>query len=133
MALCREYQIPHSHFLGGPNRWTELDREKAVDYELVLREQCPRCGTLPEEWVDEKGRPLDEPLMTPVLRHCQGCEEVEKMESKKPKGVKGAYVAIIPFAHLEDDDDELFDPTKDPDTIQRAAEEELARARSMGG
>ena len=30
MAVCADYKISHSHFLGGPNRWTPADRDKAI-------------------------------------------------------------------------------------------------------
>lgn len=131
MAICRHYQVPHSHFMGGPLKWTDLDRDKAVAYEWLLREQCPRCGTLPEDWVDERNRPLDEPVWAAVARHCHGCDEMERLQEKVPKRIKGTYVAFIPFAHLTDDDDDWYDPTRDPVEIERRREQELEAARSL--
>lgn len=110
-----------------------MDREKALAHEMLLKEQCPKCGTLAEDWVDEKGKPLAEPLMAAVNRHCFGCEEIEKIEEKRPKKAKGGYVAMIPFAYLTDEDDDWFNPNTDPDTLRLQAEEELSKARSLGG
>lgn len=112
MEVCRAYGIPHSHFLGGPNRWSELDRDKAISYEIVLREQCPRCGTLPEDWQDtETNRVHDRPLWAAVPRRCFGCQDIENVRERMPTGKKGAggYVALVPFDDVEDEDNVIVD------------------------
>lgn len=130
MALCRQYQIPHSHFMGGPLRWTELDREKAMDYEIVLKQMCPKCGTLEEDWISEDRRPLDEPLMAATLRHCYGCEEVEKIQESAPKRARGVYPVVIPLAHLDDGDEAWFDS---PTDLAKQQQDALDKARSLEG
>jgi hypothetical protein len=68
MAYCGPRGIPHSHFLGGPLRWTEYDREKALGWELHELQRCPQCGTRPEEWKE------DQHAYSAEAWHCRGCE-----------------------------------------------------------
>lgn len=77
-----------------------------------MREQCPRCGTLAEDWVDlETGIPLERPTLAAVSRHCYGCDNIEAVESQIPKKVRGAYVALIPFDDLEFENKAVLTPT----------------------
>jgi hypothetical protein len=87
-----------------------LDRDKALALELVMREECPNCHTLPEDWVDaETNYPLETPVFAAVTRHCHGCDQIEALQNKIPKKARGAYVALIPFDLLDDEDDAILD------------------------
>lgn len=91
--------------MGGKQRWTPLDRDKSLAYELLLREQCPKCGTLPEDWQDQSTNNVHEhPVWAAVLRRCYGCQEVERVQETMPKDRRraaGGFVALIPFDDLE--------------------------------
>lgn len=72
MAVCAAYGISHSHFLGGPARWTSDDRDKALWWEIHRRDTCPDCGTRAEEWDPAKGG--HEHAYLGELRKCWGCQ-----------------------------------------------------------
>lgn len=72
MAYCAPRGIPHSHFLGGPNRWGPDDRDKALAWQLHELERCPSCGTRPAEWDPARGGDLH--AYEAVTVHCRGCE-----------------------------------------------------------
>lgn len=111
--------------MGGRQRWTELDRAKAIAFEELAGEECPNCHTLAEDWKDEYGRMLEEPVYTPVARSCPGCAEVERIREKLPKDAKGAYVTLIPLEWLDDEDDDWIDIVK--------ARAEAAKQRELLG
>ncbi|HET7386845.1 MAG TPA: hypothetical protein VFJ19_09320 [Nocardioidaceae bacterium] len=76
MAYCGPRGIPHSHFLGGPAVWTDLDRDKALAWAALDRRTCRECGTRPEEWNPEQGgqvRPVDYAVVI-----CPGCEAKQR-------------------------------------------------------
>lgn len=71
MAYCGPLGIPHSHFLGGPNRWTPLDQAKALWWKTFEAQRCPSCGTRDEEWDPERGGSIR--AYIPVEHQCLGC------------------------------------------------------------
>jgi hypothetical protein len=71
MAVCVEYKIPHSEFLG----WDSDDRAKAIWWHVRERERCPSCGTRHEDWVDDPHAYVGE------LVRCRGCEVRQQTES----------------------------------------------------
>lgn len=84
LALCRQYRIPHSQFLGvGTGTWSEHDRAKALAYEEYLRSICPQCGTRESEWVDEQGNYVDAYIA--ITHKCHGCEEVALKQKEIPE------------------------------------------------
>lgn len=99
LRICREHGISHSHFLGGKQRWTQLDRDKVRALALLEAEECPNCHTLPEDWVDADGDPLAEPVWTPDFRDCPGCGEVHRAEKhmSDEQRERGRYVALVPL------------------------------------
>ena len=120
MRLCRIYQIPHGHLLGGPNSWSQLDVDKAVAYERLEMERCPQCKTLEEDWTEPvpgdlvKRRPLQEPLWAAVTKHCFGCDELERLKDFMDKQVsshpnrakpRGMATIFVPFDELDDWED----------------------------
>jgi len=133
MSICQKHGISHSHFLGGPQKWNQLDRDKAVAYEMVMREACPKCGTLAEDWVGDDGIPLADPILAAVMRHCYGCDEIERVQESIPKKARGTFVTLIPFDQLDEDADDWYDPDKDPIEQQKRHEEALRKAPGMGG
>lgn len=91
MAVCEAYRIPHSHFLGGPLEWTQLDRDKAIWYQAYKAECCPGCGIHPDEWDPSKGGSRTAYVAKDM--RCPGCAQVEQMreafesQKTKPRGV----------------------------------------------
>jgi hypothetical protein len=79
MAVCAAYQIPHSHFLGGPLRWSAADREKAIWWHLREQERCGSCGTRRIEW-DESRHAYSAKKV-----RCRGCELKEGAEKSITK------------------------------------------------
>lgn len=74
MALCHEYGIGHSQWM----KWEPSDRDKALAWLEYQGSLCHKCGTDPNEWLDEKGR-LIEPLpyvASSVI--CHGCATLEE-------------------------------------------------------
>lgn len=63
MALCDEYKIPHSVFLG----WSAEDRSKALAYRYEKAERCTMCGTASWEWEENPRAYMVEE------HHCMGC------------------------------------------------------------
>ena len=104
--MCRQYGISHSHFTGGRNRWTEVDRAYAVAYERWLNNRHGPCGTRHEDWFDDDGRPLEEPVWMATVEECQGCREMARAQQAIEEGSTGLYVTMRPF-----------DPTPDEDSL----------------
>ena len=64
----------------------------ALNYKLLEGERCSRCGTFPDEWLDENGRPPDPPPWETTLHRCHGCAEIERSNEeldKQRKSVAG--------------------------------------------
>ena len=70
MALCDRWGIPHGHFLGAPNIWTDVDQEKALVYAAWKSKVCPNCGTHSDDFECE-----NEPYLASTIR-CAGCHLV---------------------------------------------------------
>lgn len=76
MAICGPAMVPHSHFLGGPLVWTELDREKQRWWHRQQAEKCGVCGLHPSLTDPELGGHPDALELTSVL--CRTCEISER-------------------------------------------------------
>lgn len=93
MQVCESYRIPHSHFLGGPPIWTQLDRDKALWYAAWRAEMCPGCGTHPDEWDPAKGGSRTAYVAEQV--RCPGCAASEQLrESIESQKVKDRGVRV---------------------------------------
>lgn len=90
MGVCRQYQISHSYFLGGPPRWTEDDQDKALAYERYTRAKCGNCNTSLEEWEEDQFAYVGHQW------RCPGCEIIEQERGTVPEDQKGVQVGIIP-------------------------------------
>ena len=78
MAYCGPRGIPDSFFLGGPYRWTDLDREKALAWAAHDRATCRGCGTRKAEWDEKQGGSRTAFKAAPDI--CPGCEQVERVQ-----------------------------------------------------
>jgi hypothetical protein len=97
MAVCEAYRISHSHFLGGPDEWTQLDRDKAIWWQARQASVCQSCGTRPAEWDEtEGGHPH---AYKTEIAHCRGCQTRtiadERFEKNRKKHRRGSYVRLI--------------------------------------
>jgi len=91
LSFCNEAGIPHSFFLGGPLRWSQDDRAKAVAFLIEKATRCTMCGTAPWEW--EANRYAYEP----VIKLCRGCEIKESVSDQTDKR-HGVSVELAPAA-----------------------------------
>ncbi|MEU0839485.1 hypothetical protein ABZ370_08440 [Streptomyces sp. NPDC005962] len=92
LELCQRYQVPHSQFLGGDGRWSDLDRAKALAWAEWQRAVCPECHTRLEEWDRERGGD-PHAYVTDTLR-CPGCELIEQERDHVPQDRSGYGVKI---------------------------------------
>lgn len=98
MSYCHERGLPHSHFLGGPNRWLPEDRAKTLAFVQERAERCSRCGTAPWQWAD------DPYAFEPILEVCEGCQKLEAMDTdNKPLGAVKRLVPKAVARRLRDD------------------------------
>ncbi|WP_406354274.1 hypothetical protein [Streptomyces sp. NBC_00658] len=104
LELCETYRIPHSRFLGGDGRWSELDRAKALAWQARQRSLCPDCRTREAEWQDDRHA-----YVTDTVR-CPGCELIAQERDRVPEGRAGygIKVTLLPrqvYEHLHRGDD----------------------------
>lgn len=104
LELCETYRIPHSQFLGGDGRWSELDRAKALAWQVRQRSLCPDCRTREAEWQDDRHA-----YVTDTMR-CPGCELIAQERDRVPEGRAGygIKVTLLPrqtYEHLHHGDD----------------------------
>lgn len=108
MDYCGTRGIPHSHFLGGRRRWTDEDQDKALAWARLQQHTCPRCGTLPEEWVEPDGRTVPDPPYIAEAARCYGCAEVEAATADLRKhggDLDGVTVQLRRYDPLTDDEE----------------------------
>lgn len=103
LALCIEtLHIPHSHFLGGPNVWTDLDREKVRAYREWKAEVCTSCGTHAAEWDPKRGGHRDAYIAS--LTYCQGCSRLNESREKEideTDRARGVHQVLMPRERYE--------------------------------
>lgn len=86
MDVCEVYRIPHSHFLGGALVWTQADRDKAIQHQLLKAETCSTCGTHPDQWDPTKGG--DRHAFVAHVSRCAGCAAIEQQQEALAAAVK---------------------------------------------
>lgn len=97
MAVCAQYRISHSHFLGGPDEWTPADRDKAIWWQIRVAETCSSCGTRPDEWDPALGG--HRRAYAAVERVCGGCEVLQRAEAQRGDDeipLRGAHLFLEP-------------------------------------
>jgi hypothetical protein len=78
LDYCAPRGISHSHFLGGPDAWTDDDRDKALAWADRDR-RTHVCGTRREEWDPAQGGRRDAYEFLPAV--CPGCEALERAQA----------------------------------------------------
>jgi hypothetical protein len=111
LRLAHHYRISHSQFLGGPARWTDVDRAKAAAYDEWHQKFCGSCGVDPDWFDPEKGGHRF--AMIAEVERCPGCELKEQLREQLPKEWKGVHIKLVPnpelFPTLDEDDERVSD------------------------
>lgn len=81
MAYCAPLGIPHSHLMS----WDRADVDKAISYTSWKGKFCSKCGTDPQEWLDEKGEAIEPPPYIAVTHTCLGCATLDEQRAELPK------------------------------------------------
>jgi hypothetical protein len=102
LAICEEYRISHSHYLGGPSTWTPEDRAKVVAYRAWQAGLCGSCRTR-EEWFDPK-RGGHRAAMIAETHRCPGCQLEAEERKNIPSEALGVHVRLVPNPGLTVDD-----------------------------
>lgn len=92
LDLCATWGIPHSQFLGGDGRWTELDRAKALEWQQWQRTLCSDCRTRASDWDPAQGGHRHAYIADTI--RCPGCEVIAQEQSRVPDGSAGYGVKI---------------------------------------
>lgn len=96
MDYCGPTGTPHSFFLGGPHRWTQADRDKALAWQERQRQIHPPCGTHPHDWDESHGGSRDAWEFEVAI--CPGCarreKAIEEMNAPANKAARGKYIRI---------------------------------------
>lgn len=98
LGACERLGISHSHYLGGPPRWTHEDRAKVEAYEDWKANLCPSCNTHADWWDPAKGGHRFA-FVTDSYR-CPGCELKEQERDQIPDKTKGVHVFLTPNPEL---------------------------------
>lgn len=89
MAVCVEYRIPHTQFL----EWDQVDRDKAIWWQIRQSEVCTNCGTREADW--DPGRGGNRNAFKPEIRRCRGCEVKGQLEdTDEAKQGRGLYIVM---------------------------------------
>jgi hypothetical protein len=67
-------------------KWDPEDREKALIYLEYEASLCQKCGTNPEEWMDEDGKLAEPPPFITKSVMCHGCATLEEARASVDKG-----------------------------------------------
>jgi hypothetical protein len=86
--------------MGGKNRWTEVDRALALAYERHVGEKCKNCGTTRDDWFDEDGYPLEEPVFEIAVKQCEGCLIMHRGSEAIKDAPPGTYATWAPFGSV---------------------------------
>lgn len=80
--------------MGGPNVWTQTDRDKAEQYVQWKNGTCKGCGTRDEWWDPDQGG--DRFAFVVETHRCPGCEIKEQEQELVPKDAKGISIFLVP-------------------------------------
>lgn len=88
--------------------WHDTDQAKAIAYERWLADHCHSCGVYRPDWLDEKGKELEDPPFEVIEYLCPGCQELGwHMEEKSAKEIqaqqrRGIHLAFRPVRREEE-------------------------------
>jgi hypothetical protein len=91
LDYCVPLGIPHSTFL----QWDEEDQDKAIAWSIEERSRCSRCGTKPQDWLDERGRVLEPPPYRATDRRCYGCATLDSHREEIPGDLRSSVDAYL--------------------------------------
>ena len=91
LAYCVPKGLPHSYFQGGPSKWTQDDRDKALAYEREMHARCSGCGTRPDDWRENPDAYVGD------VEICQGCARLEQERQNEVGQQPGAKFRLIPL------------------------------------
>lgn len=103
MAYCGPRGIPHSHFLGGPLAWSDVDRDLALAWEARRRATCQGCGLRRDQWTNADGR-FDPQAFEVDFDDCPGCWLL--MTGRKKLEGDAAQHIHVHLARATDDDED---------------------------
>jgi hypothetical protein len=109
MEYCGPIGLPHSRFLS----WDPVDQDKAIAWALHKGQQCKQCGTFPDEWLDEKGMPVDPPPYMAGSEICLGCAELDAKRKELPDGRETQYRLHLRPWRPQEPDSEVERPELD--------------------
>jgi len=81
LGYCVPLGIPHSVFKG----WSLDDQDKALAFNGWKNHVCSKCGTAPEDWLDDDGTAMEPPPYKVVAQECLGCATLEERRELVPK------------------------------------------------
>lgn len=93
LQVCDSMGVSHSHFLGGPPRWTDLDRAKALAYQQLMNATCGGCGTRREEWDPKAGGHRNQYLAD--LDECPGCRLKHELNEQLEEDDRHSAVRVV--------------------------------------
>lgn len=70
--------------------------------------RCDRCGTFPDEYLDEEGKRRDPPPYVPEAIRCYGCVALERdnEEARKQDITGGLHIRLVTNRNSEAQDAE---------------------------
>lgn len=103
MDYCGPAGIPHSHYLGGPPVFTDVDRQLALAWTIRRRATCGSCHTREDQWR------RDREAFTPTEVACTGCTEKRMAEAQLSEREKdeGVQIVLVPKDLTDDEPDPL--------------------------
>jgi hypothetical protein len=91
MEYCFDHAVPHSQFM----EWSEDDQDKVIAYNVFKRTVCAKCGTIPEDWLDEQGEYLEPPPYVVTTRHCPGCATLSDAREEIPQERRESFTTYF--------------------------------------
>lgn len=85
MLICSEAGIPHSEYM----EWSDVDRSKAIAFQIEKNSKCAMCGTAEWEWEENRF------AYEPVAKLCMGCY-VKEVASEDTMQQPGTTISLAP-------------------------------------
>jgi len=100
MRICDKHGIPYGHYHGGPNVWTQFDRDAQTAFLMREALRCPNCREFSHQWRTEHGFP--DPLKEVESFECVPCllladdQEAAKKSGGKLTAVTFRFGKMLP-------------------------------------